>query len=210
MIGLLPSAKACNSRAGQSLIEACIVIIFICLILFSALQISQLYAAQEVIAYAAGRAARAEAVGFNKFMVYKIYRVGAIPNAGRMTTPGPAGPYSSSAGIDWTVGNGISLWDNAMAAAPISPLAAVERSSIPLYLGSEYWGYLSAILDYDEWDTLDYSSIRTPGQITATVSQNYPLNDPFRFLYYPGDMVPIESSCSLENHAWCYLDDWGW
>lgn len=206
-----PSRKARGARAGQSLIEACIVIIFICLILFSALQISQLYAAQEVLAYTAGRAARAEAVGFNRFMVYKVYRVGAIPNAGHMLTPGPVGPSSSSAGLVWTVGNGIRLWNDAMAATPVSPLTAIERSSIPLYLGGEDWAFLPAILDYDAWDTLNYSSTRTPAQITATVSQNYPLtNFPFRSLYYAGDMVPIAGICEIEHHAWHYLDDMGW
>ena len=192
------------------MIEACFVIIFICLILFSLLQISHLYAAHEVIAYAAGRAARAETVGFNRFMVYKTYRVGAIPNAGQMLTPALTGPSSASAGIDWAAEHGITLWTDAMAASPESPLTDIERSSIPLYLGSEHWGYLPGILDYADWDTISYGSVRNPAQISVSLSQDYPLRYPFRSLYYAWDSVPIEGTCEIEHHASLYLDDLGW
>ena len=63
----------------------------VCLCFFGVFQISQLFASQEVLNYAAGRGARARTVGFNRFMVYKTIQVGAIPNAGRLVNPVYAG-----------------------------------------------------------------------------------------------------------------------
>ena len=59
----------------------------ICLIFMGLLQISELFAAREILNHAAARGARARAVGFNWFMVEKAVRVAAIPNAGKMVTP---------------------------------------------------------------------------------------------------------------------------
>jgi len=197
--------------AGQALIESCLVIMIVCIILFSALQLSQLYAAREIATYAAGRAARAETVGFNRFMVYKTYRVGAIPNAGVMTTPVLAGPGSSAAGINWSVGNGLALWNTALAGAPVAPMSAIENARIPLYMGAEEWGYLPAILDYADWDTLTYSSVRNPTLVSAELSQSYSLTHfPLHRLYYAADTVPLTGECEIENHASLYLEDMGW
>ena len=63
----------------------------ISLVFFTVLQLSQIFSAQEVLDYAAGRGARAKAVGLDDFMVHKTVRIGSIPNAGRMEWPVVAG-----------------------------------------------------------------------------------------------------------------------
>ena len=76
-----------GGEAGQSLVESCLVIALISFIFMGLFQISRLSAAREVLQHAAARAARARTVGFNAWMVPKVVRVAAIPNAGRMTEP---------------------------------------------------------------------------------------------------------------------------
>src|ERR1035437_1927236 len=87
-------SQALHVRRGQAIIESSLVLALVCLVLFGLFEISQLFAAQEILDYAAARGARAETVGFNRFMVEKTVRVGAIPNAGRLINPvvsgGPA------------------------------------------------------------------------------------------------------------------------
>jgi len=84
---------------GQALIESCIVIGLICLLLMGLFQLVQLFMAQEIMDYAAGRGARAKAVGFNDFMVAKTVCIGAIANAGALTFPerSSGGPW-----VQWT------------------------------------------------------------------------------------------------------------
>ena len=84
---IIESSGPPDPRAGQSLVESCLVIGLTCLLFFGLLQISQLFAAREVLYHAAARGARAKTVGFNRWMVTKAVRVGAIPNAGRMLVP---------------------------------------------------------------------------------------------------------------------------
>ena len=66
-------------RRGQALIESCLAIIVLCLVFAGLFQISQLFAAKEILDYSASRGARAKAVGFNEWMVRKVARVAAIP-----------------------------------------------------------------------------------------------------------------------------------
>jgi hypothetical protein len=176
-----------GSRSGQSLIESCLVLIIVCILFFGVFQISQLFAAKEVLQYAAGRGARAKTVGFNHFMVFKTVRVGAIPNAGRLVNP------------DWLGG-------------PASQHVA-EEPRIPLYLGSENWGQLDAILDYEDWDTISSPVAYELGDGTLRVSihQNVSLtNYPLHHLYYANDSFEMDGENTLDSHASLYLDDFGW
>ena len=172
------------SRSGQSLIETCLVMALVCLVFFSVFQISQLFAAQEVLDYAAGRGARARTVGFNDFMVEKTIRVGAIPNAGVMVNPGyQGGPAREH---------------------------AMEKARIPLYLGGENWGRLGAILDYKEWDSIRsrYHTSLGNGTLMVTVGQDYSLtNNPFHRTYYAGDSIPLRGTNTLDEHFTLYMDD---
>lgn len=188
-----PTAKALarpstrwGPRSGQSLIESCLVLIIVCILFFGLFQISQLFAAQEVLTYAAGRGARAKTVGFNRFMVHKTVRVGAIPNAGRMLNPAPGG-------------------------GPAREHAA-EAARIPLYLGAENWGRLDAILDYESWDTIHQPLPLSllDGTVRVSLDQTMPLKYPLHRLFYAADSLDMSGEVKIDEHYPLYLDDWGW
>ncbi|MEI6516529.1 MAG: TadE family protein [bacterium] len=175
-----------SSRSGQALIESCLVVALICLVFFGVFQLSQLFASQEVLDYAAGRGARARTVGFNDFMVKKTIRVGAIPNAGRLINPGYVGGPSAA--------------------------YALESARIPLYLGAEDSGRLRPILDYDAWDTITNAPSYSMGDGTLRqgVQQNVPLRFPFHRAFYNADSVPLEGEIILDEHYTLYMEDAGW
>jgi hypothetical protein len=175
-----------GSRSGQGLIESCIVVALVCLIFFGVFQISQLFSAQEVLDYAAGRGARARTVGFNHFMIEKTIRVGAIPNAGRLVNPvptgGPSGQY------------------------------ALESARIPLYLAGENEGRLRAILDYAAWGTIIFgaSSSLGDGTLRQDIQQEVSLtNNPFHRAFYASDTITLNGGCTLDEHYTLYMDDAG-
>ena len=144
-----------------------------------------MFAATEVMNYSAGRGLRAKTVGFNRFMVWKTIRVGAIPAAGIMTTPG----YNGGPGAEH----------------------AAEDPRIPEYLGAEQASFLPAILDYDRWDTIHFSGPFTwvDGSLRMTVEQDYPLTNAFTRAFYAADFVPLGAEASLDNHYLLYIDDKG-
>lgn len=157
----------------------------VCLCFFGVFQISQLFAAQEVLNYAAGRGARARTVGFNRFMVYKTIRVGSIPNAGRLVNPVYAGGPSQE--------------------------YALESARIPLYLGGENMGQLQAILDYDAWDTVHAGGSFSVGDGTLrqTVDQDVPLRYPFHRAFYDADSISLRGQNDLDEHFPLYLNEEG-
>ena len=169
---------------GQALIESCIVIGLICLLLMGLFQLTQLFMAQEILDYAAGRGARAKAVGFSDFMVDKTVRIGAIANAGRMIFPEPE-----------TVGGG--------------PLAqsAIERARIPHYMQSDSWE-LDAILNYTLWDTIAWSCPAPDADILHfEVNQDVPLmffSNVFK-AFFSASAVPMQGVADIENHYPLYL-----
>lgn len=175
-----------EGQSGQSLIESCLVLAVVCLVFFGLFQISRLFAAKEVLQYAAERGARAKTVGFNRFMVHKTVRVGSIPNAGRMLNPAPGGGPARE--------------------------HAQESARIPLYLGAEYWGRLDAILDYEDWDSIDVSPASSLGDGTLrfVLEQEIPLRSPFHRAFYASDAFPLRAEVTLDEHYPLYLDDWGW
>ncbi len=187
MITLLRRREKGLNRSGQALIESCLVIAFVCLIFFGIFQISQLFAAQEVLDYAAGRGARAITVGFNHFMVDKTVRVGAIANAGRMINPS----YQGGPSVEH----------------------ALEVARIPLYLGAENQGQLGAILDYERWDTIHFGSASSVGDGTFrfSVDQEVSLtNNPFAGAFCSDDSIDLHGENCLDEHFTLYLDDAGW
>ncbi len=178
-----PNAGRPGNRSGQALIESCIVILLLCLICFGLLQISRLFAAQEIMDYAASRGARARTVGFNQFMVFKAVRVGTIPSAGLLSFPSIDGGPSAQ--------------------------QDVEEARIPLYLGAERHGNLSGILDYELWDDVEYSHQQTGfgDQVDFQVYQDIPFTFPLHQLYYAGDSLEIRGEASMEKHFPLYLQD---
>jgi len=168
------------------LIESCIVVALVCLTFFGVFQLSQLFAAQEVLDYAAGRGARARTVGFNYFMIEKTIRVGAIPNAGRLVNPVPSGGPSGQ--------------------------YAMESARIPLYLAGENEGRLRAILDYDAWGTIIFgaSSSLGDGTLRQDIQQEVSLtNNPFHRAFYASDTITLNGDCTLDEHYTLYMDDAG-
>jgi len=171
-----------QGQSGQALIESCIVIALICLILSGFFQLSQLYAAQQISAHACFRGARAKTVGFNDFMVGKVVRVGAIPNAGEMTFPETSG-------------------------GPLGQMA-IERGRIPLYLSAE-WHMLDGILQYEDWDTINCSYPNNLGlHFQFSVSQDMPLRFfPTLFrAFYDDSTMPVGTELEMDNHASLYLE----
>ena len=164
------------------------VIALICLVFFGVFQISQMFAAQEVLSYAAGRGLRAKTVGFNQFMVFKTVRIGAIPNAGRLINPGYAGGPAAE--------------------------EALEHARIPLYLAGEEYGQLPAILDYEFWNTPNEIDAAAPvtgldGTLHLDISQDYPLQMPFHRAFYGGDSVTLHGQADLDDHFPLYMTDEG-
>ncbi len=189
-----------DARAGQALIESCFVIVVVSLLFFGLLQLSQLYAARTVNTYAATAGARARMVGFNDFMVHKVVRVASIPNAGAMQTPEPA-PWASPE--LWAEGRPGALWRMALRArGPRAPQAEVERSRIPLYLGTNWWNEAPAVLDYERWPDLRHRADEVFGDmVRVRTEQPFPLVHPFRALFYADDHVPLRSGSPAGNHA---------
>jgi hypothetical protein len=177
-----------------------------CLLLFGLLQVSHLFAAREVLDYAAVAAARARAVGFNDFMVHKVHRVASIPNAGRLENP--IFERSGSLVDRWRSDRPGALWAFSLASAPSSPQYGIEQSRIPLYLGAERWGELQPILDYEDWDTVRLSRMLDTASETvhATMRQDVPLRHPFHRAYYAADEVEARGEAELDSHYSLYLE----
>ncbi len=177
------------SRSGQSLIESCLVLIIVCIAFFGVFQISQLFARQEVLHYAAARGARASVVGFNRFMVFKTIRVGSIPNAGRLINP----VHEKGPAVQQTL----------------------EAARIPLYMGAEDFGDLDPILKYEDWGTpqdvhLLSTAALVDGTLRLKIRQEVPLRYPFHRTFYAADSVDMTGESCLDNHYTLYLDDRGW
>jgi len=179
-----------------------------CLIFLGLFQLSQLFAAKEILQYSASRGARARTVGFNNFMVWKTARLGSIANAGLMTSPGFVHDSSS-----WGIATPAQLWNSwfrAMRETPASEQFAVENSRMPLYLGAQWAGELDPILDYKDWDTLNIDSPVEndfASMLTMKVSQKFPLRLPLHGAFYADDSVDLEAKATLENNYPLYLID---
>lgn len=192
-------------RRGQSMIETSLMIILISLILLGTLQVSRLFVAKEIITHSASAGARAAAVGFNEFMVYKVTRVASIPNAGAMTTPNVPGLANDGFWRNATVDQ---AWNRARTAPPRDPRRDVEDYRIPEYLGSTAWGQLPGILDYEEWDTVAYPAVQKgqDGDVSVRIRQDFPLRFPFARAFYADDEVSLDTRAELADHARLYLE----
>lgn len=203
--------------AGQSLIETCLAVALLCLLFFGLFQVSQVFAAREVLYHAAARGARARAVGFNHWMVTKVIRVAAIPNAGRMTEPVYENVNPALRTLVQTASPG-EVWDTAVAATPVSAQYDIERARIPEYLDTWNWPRADYILNYEDWDsihlTITGAGLLPEGALAPTVQvrvhQEYPLRAPMHRAYYAADSVALSGESELENHYALYLDDMDW
>ncbi|MFU8779713.1 MAG: TadE family protein [Kiritimatiellia bacterium] len=206
------------------MMESLIAIGLICLIFFGAMQISQMFAAREVLYHAAARGARAKTVGFNRWMVRKSIYVASIPVAGAMITPelDPSDPAISEA-IRASRGSGdlIDPWLDIMSGrlVPTAARYQAERARIPAFLGADNYNRARAVLNYDAWENnqihyhvsgIPIGEVATRSPLTITAWINYTNWLPMRGTYYSGDSVRIEAENTLENHYLVYIDDHHW
>lgn len=193
-------------KAGQALLESFGIIMLLCLILFGMVQYVIMLTATEVVQYSADAAVRARAVGFNSFMVYKVNRVASIPNAGIMRTPSRRTIGDADA---WTRMN---AGQSYYAAIRVNPRSSqyhdIEQYQIPLFLGSENWGRMYGLLDYEDWDTVGaplYTG-STGYTVGVTVRQDFPLRMPFLRAFSDGDSIHIRKEARLADHSELYLE----
>jgi hypothetical protein len=202
-----------RGRCGQSLIEACMVIALICLIFLGVFQVSQLAAAREILNHAAARGARARTVGFNSWMVEKSIRVAAIPNAGRVLEPDYVNRNLALQGQVRTMRPG-AMWSAILASTPASELSIIERSRIPLYMGSENQWQAQGLLDYDDWSSVNaWQTSQGGGQnsiVSSQVWQDYRLWVPMHRAFYDDDVARLRGQSYIEEHFRLYLEDMGW
>jgi hypothetical protein len=199
-----------GGREGQSLIESCIAIGLICLIFMGLLQISQLFAAREILHHAAARGARCKTVGFNRWMVTKSVRIASIPNAGRLTTPDFQNNDLALQSMVATLRPG-ELWDEVLEESePSSQQYNLESGRIPDYMFSHNSARAGHVLDYEHWDSIHKTVDDDYDQIRVTTQQEYPLWVPLRATFYARSNATLQGEAELENHYSLYLDDRNW
>ena len=189
------------------------------LLLMGLLQVSQLFAAREVLHHAAARAARARTVGFDHWMVRKSARVAAIPIAGPMVVPTFQNDDQQLQNLlaRPTLGE---VWDGALTATPSFNQLHIEQARIPEYMGSFNWAGSRHILDYERWDRLAINEVSgttlpdgTPlrgSTLEMTVSQVVSNWVPFHRAFYAADSVSLRGKSEIENHYPLYIDDQNW
>jgi len=189
----------------------------ICLVFMGFFQVSQLLAAREILAHAAARGARAKTVGFNRWMISKVVRVAAIPNAGRLLVPdfeneSPALRAALAAAPPGRV------WDAVVRGglAPSTAQVDLERARIPEYLASRNRPQSQHVLDYAGWDGIGLSDLSAPAPDDAVplnhirVRQDVPLWLPLHRAFYAEDTVRLHGDAFLESHYAFYMDPYDW
>ncbi len=211
-------------RAGQSYVETALVVMLVSFVFFGLFQLAQVFAAHEILHHAAQRAARSRTVGFNRWMVAKVARVAAIPNAGAMIEPEETliDPAVQAAIRELRPG---ALWDLFLGATPRSARVEIERARIPEYLASPHYAHAAYILDYADWDGIRHDHHgdivneegETPLSFETRVRQRFPLLIAMHRAFYAPepdsdgtDRVGLSGRVEIESHFPLYLDDRGW
>ena len=182
--------KACallhKNEKGQSIIEAVMCMLFICLVLFSLLQIFYISVAQMFTDYAAFSSARSRSVGFADYLVNRNARVAAIGASGDLIT--------NDGGYD---GN------------PLTQFAA-EYIRVQEYLRG------IREIEYQYWETANNNSDTSLGINVSNgvdtvesniVFNNYPMDFPMRGAFTDSEDVDIEATGSVMDHEGFYLSE---
>lgn len=82
---------AASARAGQAMVESILALLLLFFAVFALTQFADNLRARLLVDYAALRAARARAVGFNDYMVLKTARACTLPVAGECYSTDPRG-----------------------------------------------------------------------------------------------------------------------
>ena len=136
-------------RRGQAMVETAIVLLFLTVCFFAALQYADNLRAKLLCEYAAGRCARAATIGLNDYMVEKTARIATMAAAGECHSQTDAG--------------------NALG----------HRSWIaraPDYLECEYNAQAQQVLDFEYWRNgrTSATAVLSGSKIVATVRQDRP------------------------------------
>ncbi len=173
-----------RSKHGQAMIESIIVMFFLCVVFFLTFQYANLLKVSTVLDYAAARAARARAVGFNDFMVTKTTRIATMSIAGKCKT-------LSDEGYEMTTGN------------------LISRSG--LYLASAYEADTRAILDFELWHNgnLGWSASEPGGEISELTMNVWQRRPKFAIVgendVEESDTFTMHSQATIESHYPYYL-----
>lgn len=203
--------------AGQSLMEACLAMLMLCLIFMGFFQVSQLIAVRQVLYHAAARGARARMVGFNRFMVEKAVRVAVIPNAGRMTQPDI--PNEDAALRDWLANAPAgTVWDRALqSGGEPAAIHEIERVRIPEFMAAPDWSRAHGVLDYEHWNRVNSAvpgMLQDGAPIEVRVRQILDLRRLFgaavHRAFYARDDLELEGRSRLEAQYPLYIEDRNW
>lgn len=165
------------------MIESIVVMFFLCIVFFLVYEYSNLLNARTMVDYAAARAARARAVGFNDFMITKTVRVATAGVAGECRSKTDEGDDLSTSAIVSRMGS---------------------------YLEIEHETDAKGILDFELWDTfhLGWSADEPKGdnaELHLRVWQRRPLygfeNDPDQ----DHTLHSVSGEAAIENHYPFYL-----
>lgn len=216
------SARRCrqqraSSCAGQSIIEAGFVMVLICVIFMTILQVVEIVAAKDVLYYAAACSARCRTVGLNKFMVLKTGRVASIPNAGKMSVPAYQNNDTYLGQLVHSKKPGRVFLDVVGQPSPSSGQYLTEQSRIPDYMGADNLPRAEYILNYAAWSSVlvdpgagQIGGGDVPQVMHISASQSLPLWVPLHRSFYSGDTVTLQADADIENHYALYLDDQSW
>ena len=88
------------------------------------------------------------------------------------------------------------------------PEREIEQARIPLYLGSTHWGELTAILDYEDWETVSHPMVIEDGEgaVATRVRQDFPLDMPMHRAFILSDEVDLRNTAWLGDHHSLYLE----
>ncbi len=173
-----------REKHGQAMIESIIVMFFLCIVFFLVFQYTNLLTVRTVLDYAAARAARARAVGFNDFMITKTVRIASMSIAGECKTLDDGGDHMSTAQL-------------------------ISRSG--LYLSSQYEADTRAILDFELWHNgnLGWSVAEPGGEISELTMNVWQRRPKFALV---GENNPdetgtftMQSQATIESHYPYYL-----
>lgn len=177
---------AASAKAGQAMVEAILALLLVFFAVFALAQFADNLRTRLLVDYAALRAARARAVGFNDYMVLKTARACTIPVAGECYTTAPQG----------------------------NTLTRSQRSGrIADYLATGWETQAASVLDFEYWRN-GRTTVNAPdcrGLLEVSVEQRRPQF--FSIANFASglpdsaerDDARIRSSASIESHYPDYL-----
>ena len=133
-------------------------------------------------------------------MVHKVVHAAAIPTAGALRNPQVQ--RGAGGAVFWGTASPGRAWAVALhSGEPRSPQYEIERSRIPLYLGTRWWNEMDAVLDYERWPDLRWNDAAAGDfLVRVRTRQDVPLVYPFARAFYAADRVTLRSGEPAEHH----------